>query len=694
MKKTKVLAVIAVVLAVVIGGGAAAYAFVEPFQMAVQSVVLKPESYYDKVETKSIKSGAKSFSELYSKVSNAVEGETEIGQNASIKAIFGDEIISMMGIPGIESVALNTNFSAKGELTAQNFSIDYNETTALTVNTTTDAEEGIAYVQVPEFSDAFISMNLDDLKTFLEENGLYLDDYLGGMSLPSSDSDELIKGFSLTAEELEDMINKYSNIVMEAMTEIEREKNVIGDVAGVDYKYTVLTAEVTYDQYYDMIHSFLKEMQDDEVLERLYDELMLEDAMGISYEDMLDETISSIKEQKDDPDFYKFNGDEDDFDLDDEFFTLTTYVNDDMEIVGRIFELSKDINDAEIGYITAVDGSESGTEIWLKDGKEMLFKLSGSEKEKDGAITGSYKIETIDDYGDPLEIDISIDNYKVIDEEANLAEGSFKVSTEYDGDSIELLMNLSVENQKQIIETIFNLDGEMYLTLELSFEETTVSDIKVPDGENIYDAMDEAAMEEYLLTVDVEAVTQHFTDIVGEENVEEIMYALGLEEEDYTDDYDDYNDDLYEYEYDFSNTVYTFDGEIIDFPGTVTQDMLTAVDCDMTTLEASGSEYFSSDDYTLGLTLNNDSFNEISINQAIVRNISVSQFDSGEPTHTFTIDGIGIGSTAQDVCDTFGIDYESGMDDTFISIYSLGDDWDCATIIFSDGVVWSVSMYM
>ena len=42
-----------------------------------------------------------------------------------------------------------------------------------------------------------------------------------------------------------------------------------GDIDGVDYKYTTLTSDVTYEDFYNIAKAYLDELKDDSVIKNL-----------------------------------------------------------------------------------------------------------------------------------------------------------------------------------------------------------------------------------------------------------------------------------------------------------------------------------------------------------------------------------------------------------------------------------------
>ena len=79
------------------------------------------------------------------------------------------------------------------------------------------------------------------------------------------------------------------------MNEVTREKNVTGDIDGVDYKYTTLTSDVTYEDYYNIAKACLEELKDDSIIKNL---LMKYSVTEEDYNTQIQAAIDSLEAEK------------------------------------------------------------------------------------------------------------------------------------------------------------------------------------------------------------------------------------------------------------------------------------------------------------------------------------------------------------------------------------------------------------
>lgn len=668
MKKSKILSVIAIALAVLIGGGASAYAFIEPLHNAVNLNFQNPGKLYQDIESDYFSDITKSFSSAYEQLNNVMDGENQVGFNTSLKVSLGQQLIDEIGVPDLESVAINSSFSSKAKMSAENISLDYNGEKLVTLNTSTDLEKGMAYIQVPELSDSYVSVNAEDLGPYLEEQGVSLDQLLemyGVNDFTSLLNGEGVGKLDLTQKDIEDIIKRYSDILITSMSDISREKNVEGTIDGVDYKYTTLTYDITYRDFYNVAKSCLNELKDDDVIRDFL--VKYADITEDEYNDEIESALDSLKDSKDDPYFYGFTGDEEDFDLDDDYATLTTYVNSDMQVVGRELDVKDEGKKINFGYIIIDNDKNYALKEWAEVDKEEVFIAEGSAKKDGELMTGSFEIVSNAE-GEEVTIIIDMENYGVIDKDANLISGKMTLSGDIEGMDFEGIIDCKVENKKQTINYIINMDEEMMVNIDFSYENTEVSDVVLPGEESsVYNALNDDDMQKFMQEMDIVGFTNKMTDVLGEDIVNGIMYG-GFSDEDYDDfDFDENNyseSTIRDGEFDFSKLGYTINGDNVKLPCEFSL-LKEFLPCDVTSLEADGTAYGTSEDFFVNSYIINDTSAELPIEKCKVINLSVDQ--GGEATLNIVVNGIKIGSTVQEVANAFGVnDVSENMDTLYI----------------------------
>lgn len=527
-KSSKILTIIAIALAVLIGGTLSAYAFCKPFKNAVDSAITNPEKLYQKADRNYFSSTSKSLSGTISKVNDISSGKNEYGLNNSLKITLGDELIKETGIKDLKSVSINSSYNTIDKKIGQNYSVNYNDKKLLSVNASTDIDKKISYIQVPELSDAYVSVKADELPKYLKQMGVSLEQFTNGMNI-NQYLDMLSRNGSgeqlLTPEQFEDIIKRYSDIFVKSVTNVKKD-TVKGEIDGVSYKYTCLTADLTFKDLLNISEDLLNELKKDDVIKDLFvKQGILKDE---DYASGIDSAIAQLKEAKDNPSAI-FG---EDVSINDKAMTMKTYLDSNQKVVGKEFLIEDKGINATLGYINVDNDKNNAIKAWVKENDEELFSYEGSGKKNDGALTGEYKLTVSDGKSGEYTINFSLEDYKVIDEKEDLISGKITISADIEDVPYEVVMNCSVKNKKQTVEIVVNTDKKMFVTIEVTYEKTDVSDIKTPGAnDKIYDGLDETQQQEYLATFNLEAFKQKVTSALGEDLANQIFNGMANKDE-------------------------------------------------------------------------------------------------------------------------------------------------------------------
>ncbi len=686
-KATKVLSVIAIILAVVIGGSFLSYAFIAPVRNTIDNIALSPDRLYSKVNSKYTNTTAKSASELYKKVSNIANGENEQGYNTSLKATLGDKLISQLGVSDVKSVALNASFGSKDKKSSQNISVDYDNKKLVTLNISEDSDTKMAYIQVPELSDSFLSLKEDELAPYLESKGLSLSSITNQLNLPLNQAEIKPNGdvsFSMTDSEIVDIISRYSNIILNPKSTVSRQNNVTGDIDGAGYSYTKLSYDITYEDFFNIINNVLNEAKNDKALKKLIvDTGILKDT---DYDTQIQSAIDSLQNEKDKPSFYGYTGDESSFNVKNTYLTLNTYIDSNKVVCGR--EIISKEKDSEIscGYILIDNDKNYAINAWGKtDGKE-LFAVKGNLTKDGNKMNGSI-VESFDIEGKTVSAKADFKDYEIVNKDKNLVNGTVTVTSEENGQKCQVIMTCKVDNKKQSINMVVNLDSEMLFTLDVSYEETQVADIKLPaSGTKVYNALKDTEMQEYLAKVDIEGFSKKLTDSLGTDFVNGLMSKGtsglgGLNSN--SDSSTQSNENLY----DFSKISYTLNGKGTAFPFSASE-ITGLVKYSKTTLDADGYDYGYNDDYSISVRAINLTKSSLPIEQCSIEKLDIDKTSSDKIN--LTVNGIKIGSTYDEVISAFGI--KNNTDKNSISISDTKNSSNNIYFSFIDGKVYSISV--
>ena len=344
-KKVLALKITAISLAVIIIGGLSAFFFVKPFRYSIENALMRPSKLYAKSEKKYVSENSKTLGAMYEKLSNTITGKSEVGYNTSTKVEFGEDIVKEANVEGLKSVTLKTNNGFKGTLSGQNYSLLYNDKNVISVNTVIDLDKKTAFVKVPELSSAYLSVAEKDLNTLLESSGISMSDltkFNSSSKLPIGDADINAKDLALSDDEVEKAIKRYTDIFIDSSKSVKKD-TVKNSIDGVDYKYIALENEIKYEDLFSIGEDVLNELKEDDTIKNMV--MKSEGITEEQYEKGIDQLIKSINSGNKDGAFGK------DVDLSDTFCTITTYINNSREVMGREIVTSASDKESSFGYI-------------------------------------------------------------------------------------------------------------------------------------------------------------------------------------------------------------------------------------------------------------------------------------------------------------------------------------------------------
>ncbi len=466
----------------------------------------------------------------------AIKGELDFAYDANAKLTFGDAFKEMAGTD-IGSIGFKTSTKQKDNKTQADISVLYNDNSLASANVIYDRDTGLGYLQIPELSQSYLSVNINDLMSQLEQEftmstgGTSIEDMLGQL-----------EGLEFDTEAMSENLGKYIDAALGAMPEGKEGEEVSGDIDGYEYTFTTKTYTITGKDFANMAKAVLEEAKNDENLKSLYEQVgsmatgtMTGTVPNMSYEDLIDQVIASMGEVED-------GGESVSFDV---------YYNQDIP-AGLHFELEGnelDIRSVLTGAVTAIDMKMS------EDGNDIM-SIHGAVEEDDGTANGQfdmsftdgsekfdmiYKLTNVGENGGTVRFDISVDT------------GSEAFSA-----WAEMITNVS-DTDMSLTATV-GYNGDEMLTLTFDGKQTEASDIDVPTGET-FDITDDEQINKYLETVDTESFLANLKQVLGEEIYD--LFVGSADNYDIEDDFDFDDDD----EYDFGDVDYDdidFDEEADD----------------------------------------------------------------------------------------------------------------------------------
>lgn len=658
LKKSFLTPVLSGVLAVTVVGSGVLYYFDKSGE----------GSNKDKADTNkkdnSISAVADNIGDTIDVANKAVKGELDFAYNADVELSFGDYLLKQAD-KDIKPVGFSVSTKQKGGKSAADMSIKYDSKNVVTLNTVLDNETQTAYLKVPELSDAYISASPDDMKALIESStGLNDLDFSDTVDLSSSLTAMAAPSANLDLEDvmqaLEDVdfgalfedLQTYVEAASEKLPEGKDNGNVSGDIDGHAYDYTVKTYEITGQTAVDICNVLIDKAKEDATIKDLCKNLGMSDEDFTSGLDTLKEQMTSLGEEE----------------LAKTLVTYDLYYDGD-NVTGASF--SQDTTEMKMVMINT--DSVAAIDMTASSDGEQAFSVKGSAEAKDGKTNGKYVV-TVNDSDSENDANLTY-TLEDIQQQGDLFSGNIIMDFEFDndGEKVKPTVKMTSNSTADKLDVSVNVSesGNDYLTVTVKGEATDASDITVP-SDNIF-SLNQEGMDSYLETCDTDKFSENLKAALGDELYNEITNEAkdviggdydepdddinsnvtidNGDQPDDDDDYDDDDDDGYsvdsEFEYLSSDAAdklaVEVGGKSFQFPAKYS-DVKSDYFVEKTEpVDENSSDYVYNDDYSVSITVYNDTDKSVDFDDANI--ISVSVYDEAD----ISIGGIKIGSTKADI---------------------------------------------
>lgn len=657
LKKSFLTPVLSGVLAVTVVGSGVLYYFDKSGE----------GSNKDKADTNkkdnSISAVADNIGDTIDVANKAVKGELDFAYNADVELSFGDYLLKQAD-KDIKPVGFSVSTKQKGGKSAADMSIKYDSKNVVTLNTVLDNETQTAYLKVPELSDAYISASPDDMKALIESStGLNDLDFSDTVDLSSSLTAMAAPSANLDLEDvmqaLEDVdfgalfddLQTYIETAAEKFPEGKDNGNVSGDIDGHAYDYTVKTYDITGQAAVDIFNVLIDKAKDDATIKDLCKELGMTEQDYTSGLDTLKEQMSSLGEEE----------------------LAKTLVKYDLYFDGdALAGCAFDLDGTKLDMVMIASDDVAAIDMAVSESGDPVYSVKGSAEAKDGKTNGKYLITVGDANDDGATVTYTLTD---IQQQGDLFSGTIDLDMEInDGsDKVKPSVKITSNSTSDKLDMSINVSesGDDYLTVTVKGEATDASDITVP-SDNIF-SLNQEGMDSYLETCDTDKFSENLKAALGDELYNEITNEAkdviggdydepdddinsnvtidNGDQPDDDDDYDDDDDDGYsvdsEFEYLSSDAAdklaVEVGGKSFQFPAKYS-DVKSDYFVEKTEpVDENSSDYVYNDDYSVSITVYNDTDKSVDFDDANI--ISVSVYDEAD----ISIGGIKIGSTKADI---------------------------------------------
>ena len=460
----------------------------------------------------------------------AVKGNAEIKLSLDDggKAILG--MLTPVDISWLEDASMDTKVNLNEGTMIETMDVKVNGTKICTIEYYFDTENSEIYMRIPELSDGYIKMNMEQMT---QESVEEADQELDSSFTTSLDLADSMNSYFSTLENLPEadlvtsILTRYTDIIFDNVADAENpgaQEAVAGDVSQ---ELSVLEGHVTQAEALPMFQQILDTAKSDEELKGLIETWT--EAMNdpdYTYETFL-EAIEDMEKDLD------TEADE----TDESGFILRAWVDSDGEVVGRQFLLNDDEQEEELfGYLCTADGEKRGFSMQLGSGDDKVA-IEGSGELKGDLLSGTYTISSGE--ADAAVIDVTDYDTKAVQD--GIWKGTYTISgapvEDEDGNSYDPFGGMQL---------IFTADGadedSIDWNLAIAAGGATLGSVSLTGGNggealaavdvasltDVYDFSNDDEVEAYTASMNMDAITENLTSAGMPEGwLDDVIAATG-----------------------------------------------------------------------------------------------------------------------------------------------------------------------
>jgi len=540
--------------AVIVGGGAAAYAFSDTVKNQVKLRLSKPEKYYAWVTEKNSSTLGEILSENYKKRLENIEKGSQVDlsvyyeANDNVKDLIIDEIFGGRNdseenkqvidiIRNTDKYALSASLAAKKGDLKTSVGFDLDDERIVSFDVAGNSEEMDYFFRIPELKEKWLGFDASGIEDQLNDAGLseVIEAYKKILKDPAS---------FISPEELETEVNRYAGVWINFANEVEIEKSEDIDICDITVNYTVATVELNDKDMDKLELEFLKELKNDEVIKDIVvNKMKVVDAD--EFKESIQDEIDSVKEDLEDNEYDK-----------ETIVTIDTYI----DATGTIRGFNFNTDYSEMFMAIGKDGDSIRGEMKLtEDDDEVPFdiQLSAEEngKKYSGDITFAYsKYSYRDDETKTEEVVLKFDDFEIVDEDKCYVNADIAINIP-DMDPIDI--SLSSDGKKQDVNFALRIDGTDYGKVGFTYGITFGTDVEIPDKGDAFmldeNSIKDFDIEDYVTEDDLNSFLRNslikvgFTEKFVDKYIDDITESV-MDEVD--GEFGRYDDDDYDFDWD------------------------------------------------------------------------------------------------------------------------------------------------
>lgn len=447
-------------------------------------------------------------------VTKAVSGDLDFAYNASLTVTPGEMLTQEADI---KSIALNVAAKQKGDAAQLTLEGQYGGQTLATANIIGDRSGGNVYAQVPELSDTYVSVSLEQLKTMAEnavqapmqaytqKSAEAIAEQQGGdideSNVKVPDYNALIEALeSVDQEALEQDIAEYAQTIAENFPEGKDAEATKGEVDGVSYELTTKTYDVTEADAMKITKAVIEKAKDDTLIKDFLDnetikEFTLSDSSA--FVAGLDEMLAEMEDNS--------------VDESGEVVSFDVMFDSEGAIAGFKME-----NDGEGIYaVSTAVGDDYVVDMKFNGGSDADMTVAGVIKNENDTLNGSIKMDNKTSSGEgDYNMVFALKDVKTTD---NVMSGTVSFDATANGKTVGLVFTSNSTADKTDFVFSSSMDGKSIFDIAFTLEQTDASDIAVPSDAIAIDLESGEGTDKYAATLDIQGFQDHLKDVLGEE---------------------------------------------------------------------------------------------------------------------------------------------------------------------------------
>ena len=425
--------------------------------------------------------------------------------------------LAQMDVSWMKNADMKVKVTIDEGVMAELLDVYLNDQKICSVECYMDAETSDLYLKIPEISDSYIKMNIEDAVEMAEENqegseedytSSYMDDLDQVQNMVNSMNIALgMEEYLPDAKAIEELLTTYTSILVDNVKEgaTGTETVTVGDISQ---ECTVFEGIISEKEILQALQDILTEARDDvnikDILLKWGETEEDPDEFYAAYQGAVDAILSSVETQTEVND-------------DDSYFFSKIWVDQDGAVAGRQLGLHHEegTDDPLITYQMPKDGDKFAMKVEASYDSNGI-SLTGNGEIKDEMLSGEYVASVNGVEG----IKIQVNDYDIKSMSEGELNASYVLSVLPDlaGESYDLLSAYAVtadlKSEGTSGDIALNLLSQGASLGELRLTADVGEGVEIPDFdtlENTCNILDEKEATEYMSTITLDAIMENLS---------------------------------------------------------------------------------------------------------------------------------------------------------------------------------------